>query len=258
MTTSRPARLALCLSLPVAVLVACGDGDSDDRDEGGPPTTQQASEPDDQETATDEESPDPGSYPNEPQFSADLSTCPEWAPPSSCADGTFSLGGGVDVTPLPVPMDVEPGNRGTLMELAITSIDGEGEIGLACRSSFGTPFTGYALTGDYEQGWTLWRYENGARELIESPLGLIAQNVGEGSEGRVILRLGCGWGTGPGEQIGLLFSVNGQPMDPVTPFADEPALPVDEDRSRVGIVAVPEGPGELDVRFDEFTLRLAE
>lgn len=253
MIRSKFAHVLVWASLPAAILVACGDDGSEDRDESSAPTTGAAAEAD-----GDEEVPDPGSFPNEPQLSEDLSACPDWAPSPVCAEGTFSLGGEAEVTLLPAPTDVEPGNRGSLMELAITSIEGEGEVGLACRSSFEPPFTGYALLGDYEDGWTLWRYEDGDREVIESPLGLVAQNVGEGSEGRVVLRLGCGWGTGPGEQIGLLFSVNGAPMDPVTPFADEQAVAVDEQRSRVGIVAVPEGAAELDVQFQEFTIRLAE
>lgn len=240
--------LGMACAVLVVLMIGCGDDDSDETSE----TTEQAGSTEANDEPGSGAGADPGSFPNEPQLSADLSTCPEEWTGATCSGGAYTLEATGGIASLAAPTAIEPGNRGALVELRVFSIEGEGSFGIACRTTFEEPFTGYALIGNYQDGWAIWRYTDGVREQVQHEVN---QPIVPDQE-RLILRLVCGIGTdeAAGHSVGLAYSVNEQPLSPLAPVHDQTGLAFDGPTAQAGLIA--EG-GNVVANLSEFTLRIA-
>lgn len=183
-----------------------------------------------------------GSFPDRPQLADDFSDTGSGWRASGYAGGAYRLRAGGDAVSAFAPARVEPGNRGTLSEVAVQAPRG-GAAGLVCRSSPDRR-TGYALLLHGRSEVQLVRLEDGAAETLK--VHALTPNERSDPGEPTLLRLACGTGA-PGTPVTLGYTVNATPYGFV---ADRDS--VEPGRSaRVGVVA-----RGGTARFDEFALWL--
>jgi hypothetical protein len=182
------------------------------------------------------------SFPDRPQLADDFSDPKSGWDSSGYRDGAYRLRGSADAVVAFAPVRVEPGNRGTLSEVAVHAQPG-GAAGLSCRMSPDRR-TGYVLLLYGRSRIQLVRLQDGRAETLKAHA--LTPNERSDPGAPTLLRLGCGTGE-PGSPMTLSYTVNATPYgfvvdrDSVDPGGS----------ARVGLVT-----RGGTARFDEFALWL--
>ena len=219
-------RVTITCAIAVLLLAGCGG----DEERPAPAATPQPA-------ATPE-----GSFPDRPQFADDFSDPGSGWPAGGYRDGAYRLRSGAGAAAAFAPVRVEPGNRGTLSEVALVAPRG-GAAGLSCRMSPDRR-TGYVLLLYGRSRIQLVRLDDGRAETLKEHA--LTPNERSDPGAPTLLRLGCGTGE-PGSPMTLSYTVNATPYGFV---ADRDSVDAGGS-ARAGIVA-----RDGTARFDEFALWL--